>query len=752
MVNGSNNANWEFVTSRCVSYVRTDRTETRFGSAMTKEPSPSLHFSAAAMGQPVVPADRGSADTATATSTRKSLAQKAQEDNPSVDEQLVGETKVQIRALVQEIAELSREDIDSDSYFSSFLAKTTAALASIGGAIWLADDESTSFTLKHQVNLKATGLVDDPEAQTSHHKLLSATFEQGETIVVPPGSMSNEAVGNPTDCLLIIAPLKISRTVVGLVEIFQRTGAGPKTQRGYLRFVRQMADMAGEFLASQRIQEFAIQRKIWQRLEQFIRLVHQGLDLKQTAYTLANEGRRLIECDRVSVALGSRKCTVQAVSGLDTIERRAEQVRKLSSLASACLRAGQPIWYDGQAEQLPPQIESRLQDYVDLSHATMLAIVPLFESDPSAESAENALTQRKLGVLIVEQLSDAEITPTLRYKTQIVAEHGQAALTNSQEHDRIFLMPVWKRLGKLVSLLDPENRWKSLAVVGLIAGVIAFLTLFPYSFGLSANGRLVPETKFEVFAQADGVVKTVFVTDTGDTIVRQGETLGSMKNSDLELEITNLEGKIAEAKTNIDSAQQRWSASDLDRDEKFEISSQISQNQQVVTSLSKELEIRKQDLALLQIQSPAAGRVVTWNARQNLLNRPVKIGQNLMTIVPPETTWQLEIQLPEKRLNHLLLAQQSQQTPLKVSFGLLSNPGVEFEGTVLSVDSKLDVYSDDGNAALVRVAFDNGQIDPELLLTDTRVTAKIHCGERSIGYVIFHELIETVQSKLVFWF
>jgi len=150
--------------------------------------------------------------------------------------------------------------------------------------------------------------------------------------------------------------------------------------------------------------------------------------------------------------------------------------------------------------------------------------------------------------------------------------------------------------------------------------------------------------------------------------------------------------------------------------------------------------------------APGDGMVVSWNAKQNLLNRPVKLGQNLMTIVPPNAVWQVELEMPERRLAHLFEALESSEQPLRVTFGLMSNPGKEFEGTLISVDRKLDVYSDDGNAALVRVAFDNQKIDFALLRSETRVTAKIHCGERSIGYVMFHELIETVQSKLIFWF
>ena len=716
---------------------------------MSNEPvSPSSHFPSERLAHPTPPTVLPT-ETTTATPTKRSGKSSPA---PSIDDQLVDETKIQIRALVQEIAELAQNETETEAFFAGFLSRTTAALASIGGAVWMLDNSTNALKLVQQVNLKATGLVDQPEAQAQHHRLMQQTLSKEETAIVPPGSMSAQDIGNPTDNLLIIAPLKVSRATVGLVEIFQRPGAGPKTQRGYLRFVQQMSDLASNFLVNQQVQNFANQQQTWQQLEQFIRLVHQSLDLKQTAYTLANEGRRLIECDRVSVALGETKCTVKAVSGLDAIERRAEQIKKLSALATACLKAGQPIWYDGETNQLPPQIETRIQEYVDLSHATMLGIVPLEKTDAGISEQPTNGAGKNLGVLIVEQLSDSEITSSLKNRTKIAVEHGQVAISNSREHNQIFLMPLWKWIGKLMSIFDPGNRIKTVAVASVAIGVALFLCWFPYSFGLSANGRLVPETKFEVFAQSDGVIQKVFVSDTGDTVVKQGETLGTMKNSDIDLEITNLVGKIAEANTNIESARQRRSAGNLDRDELMELQGEIAQNLQIVESLTNELKIRREDLALLQVLSPANGRVVTWNARQNLLNRPVKIGQNLMTIVPPSTVWQLELQMPEKRLTHLFDAMENQKEPLRVTFGLLSNPGIEYEGTLLSVDQKLDVYSDDGNSALVRVAFDNGTIDEELLLSDTRVTAKIHCGERSIGYVMFHELIETVQSKLVFWF
>ncbi len=87
-----------------------------------------------------------------------------------------------------------------------------------------------------------------------------------------------------------------------MVEVLQRSDTGPDAQRGYLRFLLQMCELAGDFLKSHQLRHFSDRQVLWSRLEDFTRAVHASLEPIETAYTIANEGRRLIECDRVSVA------------------------------------------------------------------------------------------------------------------------------------------------------------------------------------------------------------------------------------------------------------------------------------------------------------------------------------------------------------------------------------------------------------------------------------------------------------------
>ncbi len=673
-----------------------------------------------------------------------------------LDDQLVNRTKKQIRALVQEISVLAKTDCSREDFFEGFLTRTASALASVGGAIWIRDAEDSPLQLHYQINLKQTTLADDEQAQKQHGQLLNKLVEAGEPMLVAPqsGTASDEDAGNPTEYLLVVGPLIIDQQPIGLVEIFQRSGAGPTTQRGYLRFLNQMCEIASEYLSNQRLRSFAEQQSMWQQLEQFIRTVHQGLDTDQTVYTIANEGRRLIDCDRVSVAIAQgRRMRIRSVSGLDSIERRAEQVKKLGGLATSVCRTGKSLWYNGDDSDLPPQIEKKLHDYVDKSHSKMLAIVPLKEVQPlDSESATNATAVGKpIGAIIVEQLKDSRISPTLEKRVEIVVEHSQTALTNSFEHNGIFLMPVWRALGRLMSLFRGGNLVKTTFAIATLGLVVAFLCWYPYAFALGASGVLKPQIQHEVFAQVDGVLQEILIPNGSDAIVDEGQTLAMMSNNDLRVEIDHLEGELNRTRKQMDTLQFSR-VEDMDRIDAIMLSGEFSKAQVEEKSLQRRLEIKRNQEKLLEIRSPARGRVVNWQVRQNLLRRPVNRGQNLITIVDPDTEWEIELEMLERRVAHLMTSIRNAKNPLQVTFALVSHPGEEFTGRVVSVDQKLEVHSDDGNSALVRIAFNNQQVPEDLLRSGTRVTAKVHCGKRSIGYVVFHELIETVQSSVMFWF
>jgi multidrug resistance efflux pump len=521
-----------------------------------------------------------------------------------------------------------------------------------------------------------------------------------------------------------------------------------------------MCKLAGGYLKSHQLRQFGLQQQIWQRLQQFVGEVHQSLDLKRTVYAIANEGRRVIECDRCSVAVyRGRRCTIDAVSGLDSLERRADQVKRLARLVAAVVRGKQPLWYDGDDSDLPPQIESILHDYLDLAHAKMLAIIPLRRTrDVAAEAAATRRRERLpdppvLGALVIEQLVDASRPPALVKRVETVAEHASFALSNSVDHNSIFLAPLWRTIGKSRVLVTARNLPKTLAVAACILALIGALWLIPYPFTLGASGHLTPVDRQEIFAQVDGILEEISVPDDPAAIVEQGHVLARMTNIDLQSEVESLQGRLNTKREQINRLNRAINSSgDLSRVERIELEGELSAAESEAASLQVELQIKQRQLEHLVVTAPQRGHVVNWQVRQNLLRRPVKSGQNLMTLVDPNSEWQLELEVPERRVAHLLRAAEAEGQPLQVTFTLASHPGRQFQGTVLEIDKKLDVRSDQGNVALVRVDLDETRLPPELLRTGTRVTAKVHAGRRKLGYVWFRELLETIQTYWQYWF
>lgn len=673
---------------------------------------------------------------------------------------LVDQTRNQIRNLVQEIAELAKSGCSTASFFEGFLAKTTSALASSGGVIWIRPTDDQPLEIACHINFNQSLLATSETAQAQHNQLLQQILAAAEAAIVPPDTANGgSTAGNPLNHLLLFAPLQIDQQLVGLVEIFQRPGGGPATQRGYLRFLVQMSEIASDFLKSRRLQEYAEQQSLWKELQEFTRIVHSSLDPEQVAFHIANEGRRIIGSDRLALSLnhGTRQQVV-AVSGLDSIERRAAEVRRLSELATMVARGREPLWYHDPDQPLAPQIEKALQLYLDQSHGRAIAVLPL--SGTSRQKAANkphAASESPFATIIIEQLSSTEFPDSLRRRVQLLEGHANAALANALKVERI---PLRKLLQSAELLLRPFERARLGRTAAWLCGlflITAVFTLLPWSFTLGAKGKLLPQDRQEIYAEVSGTLTEVTEQDSASGEVAAGTVLAQMSNHELQLQLERLTGELAKAEAQISNLnhqqleKSRGQNREQERRDRFYVETELAKATALRDSLRQELEIARQQVQGLTIRSPIAGQLVDWQLRRQLLGRPVSRGDRLMTVVAPNSKFEVELFVPEKRVGHLLAAVNESGEPLTVSFTLASHPDEQITGRISQIEPVLALHETEGNSARLLVQFDNTQTTRDLLRTGTRVTARINCGSRSLGYVLFHELLETIVSTWRFW-
>ncbi|HEY2892954.1 MAG TPA: HlyD family efflux transporter periplasmic adaptor subunit [Pirellulales bacterium] len=664
----------------------------------------------------------------------------------SVDPELVEQTKQQIRNLVREIAQIAKSDIGPQEFYDAVLNRIVVALAAVGGAVWTIT-ESGQLALEYQINLRETRLAESEEDQVRHGRLLRKVISSGEGMLMAPhsGAGGAEEGANPTDFLLVMGPLKSANETAGVLEIFQRPGSSPTVQRGYLRFLLQMCELASEYLKSRKLQHFTDRQALWAQLENFTRLVHLGLDQRATAYTIANEGRRLIECDRVSVAINrGRKCVIEAISGQDTFDKRSNTVTLLNRLANAVVATGETVWYTGDTSAMAPQVEEAVQEYVDECHSKAVAVVPLKEphdtTDPLADP-------KVLGALIIEQIEDSRPREGLPQRIEVVSNHSSIALANAIEHHDLFLMPVWRAVGKSRWVIEARQLpWTIAALVALVA-VTAVLFLWPADFELSAKGKLQPTIRREVFADMDGEVVDVLVKHKD--WVKKDQVLAKIRNTDLEVKIAVTRGQLEGVMKQLDSINSRVSDRTLDRKQKAQLLSDQAKLQEEQTSAQRQLNLLEEKKKQLTVLSPIDGQITTWDVDKTLFRRSVQLGSVLMRVVEPKGDWELEILMPEDRMGFINEACRELKTEqLPVHYITQTNPGVTHEGNLAEIHHTAEIRGEEGNTVLLRVAINKDDVPDRR--DAAAVTAKVYCGRTSLGYAWFHDLVSFVQSKILF--
>ena len=669
-----------------------------------------------------------------------------------VDSNELERTKKQIRDLVNEVARLSRSDLSPSQYYSEYLNRVVAALAAQGGAIWILDQQN-KLKLEYQLNLPELANGES----NGHSRLLVDALTNQKSAIIPPQSGFGESdtaegLSNPTDYLLLLGILSVDQEPAGIVEIFQRPTTRPAAQQGYMRFLVQMCGMGSDYLKSRRLRHMADRQQLWAQLERFSQEVHRSLDLKAVSYTVANEGRRLIESDRVSVILQrGQQCRVEAVSGQDIVDRRSNLIRQMTRLTNAVIRTGERFEYHGDTEQVPPTLEMLLTEYLDESGSKSILIEPLF---PPNEGTEEAGC---IGALVVERIDDATPDQAMAERVQIVNQHSANALKNALEYDSVFLLSLWKMLGNWKTFLRGRKLVKLLLTIGVLSTIIASMMYVPWDFRPQAEGKLLPYARGNVYSPIAAEIAEVLVEEGAE--VKQDQLLIKLRDPNLVLERQRVEHEIAQVQADMSVLQRTLRGTrQVSFSERVQIEGQLKAKQSQQQSLVRQLVIIREKQEQLEIHSPQDGIITTWKPKQRLsMGRPVQRGDLLLEVVDDKGPWIIEAKMPEERMGHVLQAEERLvgQEKLEVEFILASQPDTSYPGIVTEIGHRARL-DNDLNVVLLTIepTLDAmGQLkksDAEFAVTGSEVRAKVNCGVRSLGYVLFVDLIEFVHSRVLF--
>ena len=217
----------------------------------------------------------------------------------AVDEDAVLRAKQEIQSLVQEVVDLSKSEVEPTQFYAG-----AAREIDFGPR----RDRRRRVDLRRGVRLQARvpgqpqadGAARKPRRDEPARPAAGAARQArragagGAALRRGGWATTTRSIANPTEFLLVLAPIMTDRGVDGLVEIFQRTGARPNdaarlpaVPRADLRDRRRVSQDAPAARLRRQADAVGATRKLHRAR------CTSGSTRGSTAFTIANEGRRL---------------------------------------------------------------------------------------------------------------------------------------------------------------------------------------------------------------------------------------------------------------------------------------------------------------------------------------------------------------------------------------------------------------------------------------------------------------------------
>lgn len=690
---------------------------------------------------------------------------------PVPSDENLKKVRERVMQLAREIEQMSGQDLAPPLFFQEFLVRVVTAIGARAGAVWLVD-ESNRLGLVAQVNLEQTGLRERPGALALNEKLIVDVLQTGEARTLTHGGEAQL----PTEHVLVMSALHKEKKCVGVVELFQRPDVPVKAQSGYMQFLEQMCGYGSRFIEGKRRNQgdqADLKSQFWTDFEQFSLRLQRSLVEQEVADAAASDARSLLGADRVSVVTRKgRSVRVRAVSGQSSVNARANLIVAMNKLASRVIDMGETLIYTGKVEGLAPQIEEPLAAFVQESGSRMVMMVPTFETEEMVrKQGEEADRDRKkkrvnaTGCIVIEQIAESEPLPQLEQRAELIADHVGAALWNARQHGRIFGLSLWKLMGTALEWFKGRKLMITTAVLAVIAVVSAAFAMIKLDYPVTAEGKLMPVEQHAVFATWDGVITRDGLKVNGDEEVKKGQILVVLENDELE-------GQIEEAKASVrkyeqlvigkraEIVQSELNIPKLSDEEKPQSLANIERMRVEQRGIEGDLEIARQQVINLErrkeekltIRAQADGRIPNFQLRQLLEDRPVRQGDHLFDIMNDNGEWHMELLLQEKRMGHLLRAQReaaarNESIELPGRFTMATQPDAKFECRLTKVATRSTTDTELGTVFELNAVANEGQTLPEKRI-GSEVTVKIYCGQSTLFYWCFGDVVDTAQKWL----
>ena len=663
--------------------------------------------------------------------------------------------KDEVRTTVRQLTEMTRSVEDFDQFCSNVLKDVVRITGAHGALLWQVSGDRNPRLTHHsgQAPHETARSILNNENELHTQALLNAIDSQKARGLSSDNFAPDKEPQGDTEAtvdsrfLMLLAPVfDRKESCCGVLELVQRGDITPTAKDGYLRFLNQIAQLFQRWHEHQDLNRLSKSADKWTEKVDFINEVHGTIDTKETAYSIANEARRLLNADRVSVAKwNGRRCKVIAISSQDKFDNRANVVKKLGGVATASVSGDTPFWITGDTEGLAPSVAKKINDYLDESNSRTLAVLPLAKRPDDSPTLEMKKRKRekpvKLGCVIIEYF-DADVTrDQISEDCNLIVGQSQLALNNARRHNEIFLAPLWKRLGWLQKFLFRDHLAKAITAMVALALLTLAMIFWPIELKMRVDGVMQPEVRQSVFAQTPGVITEILIDENSE--VKKGQPLLRMKNVDLSVQMNQTKSQIATLRAQFKSAEYKITRGSRDPQEARDVETQLSLLQEELTAKLELQKLLQEKQQALEITAPIDGTIITRDPQRRLAELPVNTSQMLLQVSRQDGPWELEIRIPQHKIAYVDQAiaeslKNDGDGKLPVEFATGTNPNETLVGKLVSVTDR--TFPDEQGVPHYRGVVSDVDVEPlEKPRPGAGVTVRIFCGKVPLGFYCFYQ-------------
>lgn len=697
----------------------------------------------------------------------------------SLDSKLVHQTKSEIRALANEIAGLAASEISQAKFLEGFLPRLKLAMGASASAVWRIDgssqgiSEQAPFHLVAHQTLQQELLNDDLYPSHQHRDILRSALVEAKPILVPPRTVHINAdrPANPLDEAIILVPIGLEKQIHYVLEVVQPSAGGPAAQRGYLRFVAQMAELMSDYFRRQRLREVSSELQQQRRLQTWLVRIATADRQSDRDYQAACGLSELLDLHPVFILRSPTQWStaswrVSAYSGVPEPDARSEVLEAAQQLVCKLASANKAACIEELATNPRGQNSdnSRLQwlnpfakdgggqdDRAGTAayQAELLRVCQLLKCEKLLSvSAASESHPWYLAAVTADSNSLAEAIPwKFHDNAQRLATESTSSLDMLLVHGR--RAPYHNAVARSFSLNKPTvaSKW---IIRGLILALAVVAAWTPLPQRIHVTGTLRAVDRSAHFAPMDAIVQEVLVRE-GDWVEAM-QPLMRLRSSGLESQLDHIRGEIASLDDQLSELQNlRARASNLTLEENDAINAEIQKLETRQRNHKQQQAILEKQERGLEIVAHSAGQVATWNIRNQFLHRPVSKGQLLTTVFEPQGKWQLQLSIPDKRMG--LLGKDNGSTGLakplpSLRFHLTSHPQTVLDGQLVQLATQaLPDIGDPTRASILALA-DIDETKLPLREDGTVVHATLDCGRVPAIWLILRDAVSALRAQV----